>query len=227
MFRLESGYIIFVIPAMIFAFWAQSRVRTVFSHYSRYSSRSGMTGSEIAQELLVRSGLSSVKVGYAEGVLGDHYDPRTRELRLSRQTHSSSSVAALGVAAHEVGHAVQHNLGYTPLAFRNSFLPIALFGSNAAFPLFFIGLIFNWPTLMDIGILFFFAAVLFQVITLPVEYNASNRAMAMLEDGGYVVGEEALAVRKVLDTAALTYVAAVAVSLAHLLRLLMIRGRRD
>lgn len=227
MFWFDSGFIIFVIPTLIFAFWAQSQVSNAFQRYSRYPSRSGITGSELARELLARSGLGNVRVGYAEGVLGDHYNPRTRELRLSRQTYSSSSVAALGVAAHEVGHAIQHNIGYAPLAFRNSFLPVAQFGSNAAFPLFFLGLVFNWPSLMDIGILFFFAAVVFQLVTLPVEYNASGRALALLEGGGYVSGEEVAAVRKVLDAAALTYVAATAVAVANLLRLMMIRGRRD
>ncbi len=225
---LDSGYILLVLPALLFALYAQSRVRSAFERYSRYRSSSGKTGGEVARELLVAARLDDVRVERTPSSLGDHYDPRVRILRLSPQVNDSSSVAALGIAAHEVGHALQHDTGYSPLAVRNAVLPVAQLGSNAAWPLFLLGFLFRMPTLMDLGILFFFAAVLFQVITLPVEYNASGRAMEMLVDGGYISSSDAGPTRAVLDAAALTYVAATAMAVAQLARLLILRGsRRD
>jgi len=167
-----------------------------------------------------------VKIEMARGYLTDHYDPRKRVLRLSQPVYSSTSVAALGVAAHETGHAVQHAQNYIPLGIRNNLFPIASFGSQAAFPLFFIGLFLSLPILMDIGIWFFIAALAFQVVTLPVEFNASRRAMAMLAEAGFLTQEERPKAREVLSAAALTYVAAVAVSAMHLIRLLLIRDSR-
>ncbi|MCR4398539.1 MAG: zinc metallopeptidase [Firmicutes bacterium] len=224
----DSGYILLVLPALVFALYAQSRVRGTFERYSRYRASSGKTGGEVARELLNGTRLDDVGLERVHSSMGDHYDPRARVLRLSPQVYDGASVAALGVAAHEVGHALQHDLGYAPLSARNAFLPVAQFGSSAAWPLFLLGFIAGIPTLMDLGILFFFAAVLFQVITLPVEYNASNRAMELLEAGGYVSVSEAPAVRQVLNAAALTYVAATAMAVAQLVRLLILRGsRRD
>ncbi len=225
---IDSGYILLVIPALIFAMYAQSRVRGAFERYSRHRASSGRTGGEVARDLLAAARLDDVRIERIGSSLGDHYDPRTRVLRLSPQVYDSASVAALGVAAHEVGHAVQHDTGYSPLAVRNAILPVAQLGSNAAWPLFLIGLVFSLPMLMDLGILFFFAAVLFQVVTLPVEYNASGRAMEMLISGGYVSASDAGPTKAVLDAAALTYVAATAMAVAQLARLLILRGsRRD
>ncbi|NPV71680.1 MAG: zinc metallopeptidase [Firmicutes bacterium] len=223
----DSAYIMLVLPALLFALYAQSRVRGAFGRYSRYRATSGKTGGEVASELLRSARLDDVRVERIQSSLGDHYDPRTRVLRLSPQVHDSPSVAALGVAAHEVGHALQHDLGYTPLAIRNTVLPVAQLGSNAAWPLFLLGFLFRIPALMDLGILFFFAAVLFQVVTLPVEYNASSRAMALLAGGGYISTADARPVREVLNAAALTYVAATAMAVAQLARLLILRNRRD
>jgi len=225
---MDSGYVLLVIPALLFALYAQSRVRGAFERFSRYRTSSGKTGGQVAIEMLRAARLDDVAVERIGSSLGDHYDPRTRTLRLSPQVYDSASVAALGVAAHEVGHAIQHEEGYAPLAVRNAVLPVAQLGSNAAWPLFLLGFIFGLPALMDLGILFFFAAVLFQVVTLPVEYNASSRAMQMLTDGGYLVGAEVAPARQVLDAAALTYVAATAMAVAQLARLLILRGsRRD
>jgi Zn-dependent membrane protease YugP len=218
---------IIVFPALILAMYAQSKVNSTFHQYLREYSRSGKTGAQVARELLDSNGLHDVPVEVTPGSLTDHYDPRSRTLRLSSPVYQSSSLAALGVAAHETGHALQHADNYVPLGIRNNIFPIAAFGSRMAFPLFFMGLIFRGPMLMDLGILLFTAALLFQVITLPVEYNASKRAMALLTTGGYLVEDEAPKARAVLDAAALTYVAATAVAVMQLLRLLVLRGRRD
>jgi len=227
MFFFDSGYIIFVLPAMIFAFWAQARVRGAYETYSRLYTKNGRRAVEVAAALLHSAGLGDVRIEKTPGHLNDHYDPRTRTLRLSQGTYDSPSIAAMAIAAHEVGHAVQHNVGYAPLSLRNGLVPVAQFTSQAALPLFFMGLIFQSGFLMDLGILFFLGAVLFQVITLPVEYNASRRALDMLETSGLVSGSEVIPVGNMLNAAALTYVAATAVALAQLLRLVMIRGRRD
>jgi len=225
-FFFDTGYLIYVLPAMIFAMWAQSRVSSAFQTYSRQMSSSGLSGAQVARELLNSSGLTGVRIETTSATLGDHYDPRSKVLRLSRNVYSSSSVAALGVAAHEVGHAIQDATGYAPLYLRNGLVPIAQFGSSAAWPLFLVGFLFQSEMLMNVGLLFFAGAVLFTLVTLPVEYNASGRAIGLLEAGGYVRGNEVAAVRKVLDAAALTYLAATAVAVAQFLRLLMLRGRR-
>jgi hypothetical protein len=222
----DTGYLIFVLPAMIFAFYAQSKVRKAFDTYSRRASSSGKLGSQVARELLDASGLGDVRVEMTQGTLGDHYDPRTKVMRLSREVYSSNSLAALGVAAHEVGHAVQDVTAYAPLHLRNGLVPVAQFGSTLAFPLFLIGLVFRQGLLMDMGLLFFAGAVAFTIITLPVEYNASGRAIGLLEAGGYVRGGEIQSVRAVLDAAALTYLAATAMAIAQFLRLLSLRNRR-
>lgn len=222
----DSGYFIFVLPAVIFAMYAQSKVRSAFETYSRQMSHSGMSGAQVARELLNAAGLRSVRIEMAQGALGDHYDPRSKTLRLSRNVYASSSVAALGVAAHEVGHAIQDATSYVPLHLRNNLVPVAQFGSQAAWPLFFVGLLFRSPVLMDVGLLFFAGAVLFTIVTLPVEYNASGRAIGLLEAGGYVRSSELPGVRRVLDAAALTYLAATAMAIAQFLRLLSLRGRQ-
>ncbi|MCR4402175.1 MAG: zinc metallopeptidase [Firmicutes bacterium] len=230
MFFWDPTYIL-IFPAILFAMWAQSRVHGVFNAYSRVRAHSGVSGAEVARRILDDSGLHSVRVEQIPGRLHDHYDPRTRVLRLSPEVYGGSSLAALGVAAHEAGHAIQHASGYVPLAIRSSLVPVATFGSNLAFPLFLIGFVFagtglEW--LMTLGIWLFVGAVAFSVVTLPVEYDASRRALAYLERGGYVSRDELRHTGEVLSAAGLTYLAATAVAVTQLLRLLILRGsRRD
>lgn len=227
MFFFDSSYILFVLPALMFAMYAQAKVRAAYEEYSRVYARSGRRGWEAAAILLNQAGLGHVRIERIPGELRDHYDPRTQTLRLSAGTYDSPSVAALGIAAHEVGHAIQHAVGYQPLAIREGIQPVVSFTSNAAIPLFFLGLIFRSGSLMDIGLLFFLGAVIFQIITLPVEYNASSRAKEMLTASGILAVDEIGPVNSVLSAAALTYVAATAMAIGQFLRLLMIRGRRD
>ncbi len=223
----DPTYII-LLPAILFALFAQSMVQTTFNKYQRVRAYSGMTGAMVARNLLNSHGLSNVRIEMTNRRLGDHYDPRSKVLRLSPEVYQSTSIAALGVAAHETGHALQHANEYIPLNVRNSLVPAANLGSTLAMPLFFIGLIFAQQSLMQIGIIAFSAAVLFQVVTLPVEFNASRRALVMLKDSGYLVNNEVRQAKSVLTAAALTYVAATAVAVMHLIRLLVLRGmRRD
>ena len=224
---MDAGYLIFVLPAFILALWAQGKVRSAYEKYSKVYSKAGHPGHVVAATLLRDAGLENVRIERASGQLTDHYDPRTRILRLSTGVHDSSSLAALGIAAHEVGHAVQHGVGYAPLAIRNGLVPIARFTSNAAIPLFFVGFLTRSGFLMDLGLLFFLGAVVFQVVTLPVELDASKRALSMLETSGYVYGAESVAVGNMLNAAALTYVAATALAVGQFLRLFLLRGRRD
>lgn len=230
MFFWDPTYIL-IFPAMLFALWAQSRVQGVFNTYSRVRARSGVSGAEVARRILDGSGLSSVRIEQIPWRLQDHYDPRAHVLRLSPEVYGGSSLAALGVAAHEAGHAIQHANGYVPLAIRSSLVPVATFGSNLAFPLFLIGFIFagsglDW--LMTLGIWLFVGAVAFSVVTLPVEFDASKRALALLEHGGYMTTDEITHARQVLSAAGMTYLAATAVAVTQLLRLLILRGsRRD
>ncbi len=226
MFFFDQGYILFVLPAMVFALWAQGRVNSAYETYSRMYSNSGRTGYEVALSLLRNAGLGDVHVERTEGRLSDHYDPRKRVLRLSRGIHDSPSIAAVAIAAHEVGHAVQHSVGYAPLGIRNGLVPIVQFSSNAAIPLFLIGLFTNSGLLMDLGIVFFMGAVVFQLITLPVEYNASKRALDMLQVSGLVNSGDIQPIGNMLNAAALTYVAATAVAIAQVLRLMLYRNRR-
>jgi Zn-dependent membrane protease YugP len=224
-------YTIFlIIPPMILAIYAQSKVKSTYAEYSRKSARSRITGAETARRILQSSGASNVRVEKTSGRLSDHYDPRKKVLRLSEGVHDSSSLAALGIAAHEAGHAIQDAGGYAPLHIRNGIYPVANLGSSLAFPLFFIGFIFSrsGPSiLMDLGILLFAGAVVFSVITLPVEFNASKRALALLGDGGFLQKDELAGARKVLSAAALTYVAATAMAAMQLLRMFILRGSRD
>lgn len=213
-------------PAILFAMFAQAKVRGAFDKYSRYRSQSGQSGAQIARQLLDAAGLQGVQIRQISGNLGDHYDPRNKTLALSQDVYNSPSLAALGVAAHEVGHAIQDHTGYGLLHLRNNLVPVAQFGSNLAFPLFFAGLLFRSGWIMDVGILLFFGAVVFTIITLPVEYNASGRAVGLLEAHGFISGQEIPAVRSVLDAAALTYVAATAMAVAQFLRLLSLRNRQ-
>jgi Zn-dependent membrane protease YugP len=221
----DPTYII-LLPALILSLYAQMKVQSTFSKYQRVRSSSGVTGAMLARSLLNDNGLGDVRVEQIGSRLGDHYDPRDRVIRLSPEVYNSTSIAALGVAAHETGHAIQHSTGYAPLNLRSSLVPVANFGSSMAMPLFFIGLILAQQTLITIGIMAFSAAVLFQIVTLPVEFNASRRALVMLQDGGYLANQEVRQARKVLGAAALTYVAATAVALMHLVRLLLISSQQ-
>ena len=217
-----------MVVAMILAFFSQIKMKSAYQKYSNMRVKSGRTGADVAREILRQAGLSDVGVEPVGGTLTDHYDPRSRTVRLSQGVYNGSSVAALGVAAHETGHALQHQENYGPLALRSAILPLAGFGSNAAFPLFIAGLFFNNVLFMDLGILLFAGAVLFQIVTLPVEFNASTRAVDSLSAGGYVTREEEEPVKDMLRAAGYTYLAATAVALANLLRLVLLRGsRRD
>ena len=224
-YRFDGTYILIVI-GMVLSMLASSRVKTTFAKYQRVRSMSGMTGAEAAQRILRQSGIYDVRVERVSGSLTDHYDPRSKVLRLSDSVYGSSSVAAVGVAAHECGHAVQHEKGYVPLSIRSALVPVANFGANLAWPVFLMGLIFSIGPLLDIGILLFLAAVLFQLVTLPVEFNASSRALRLLESNGILYGEEIRDTRKVLSAAALTYVASLAASFLQLLRLIILAGGR-
>lgn len=222
-----------MIPALILAFWAQRKVRSAYARYSQIASAAGIPGARVARQLLDRNGLQNVGVEEVQGELTDHYDPRTRTVRLSTVNYRQPSLAGLAVAAHECGHAVQHAKAYAPLAFRTGFFPVANLGTRMAFPLFFIGFFFGaggsagLGVLMDVGIIFFAAAVLFHMVTLPVEFDASRRAMAMLQGSGYMSQAEIGGARRVLNAAAWTYVAAATMAVLQLLRLLVLRGMRD
>lgn len=228
MFFWDPTFIL-LIPALILAIWAQTKVKSAFKKYSRIRSASGMTGAQVARRILNMYGLNDVEVEAVSGELSDHYDPRTRTVRLSGSIYKYGSVAALGIAAHEVGHAIQHAKGYAPLKFRHALLMPANIGSTMAFPLFFIGFIFHssLEPLMTIGIILFTGALLFQLITLPVEFDASRRALANLRSSGLMADSEIAQARKVLSAASLTYVAAATMALMQLLRLLILRDARD
>ncbi len=227
-YGLDPTYILVLIGALL-SMWASARVNSTFQKYSRVRSMTGMTGAEAARRILNSQGIYDVRVQAVSGQLSDHYDPRTRTVNLSEPVYAQASVAAVGVAAHECGHAIQDNVGYLPLRLRAAFVPVANFGSRLSWPLILIGLILGATSFIQLGIWMFTLALLFQVITLPVELNASRRAVTLLDEVGILSGEEVVHTRKVLGAAALTYVAAVAASLLQLLRLLILFGgrRRD
>lgn len=221
---------ILVLIGALLSMWASARVNSTFRKYSRVRSMTGMTGAEAARRLLNSQGIYDVSIEAIPGQLTDHYDPRTKTLRLSEPVYQSSSVSAIGVAAHECGHAIQDNAGYMPLKLRGAFVPVVNLGSRLSWPLILIGLIIGGmgSTMVNIGIWMFVLVVLFQLITLPVELNASRRAVVLLDQTGILRGEEVGQTRKVLGAAALTYVAAAAASILQLLRLVILfGGRRD
>lgn len=218
-----------VLIGVVICMAASGRVNSVFSRYSRVRSHSGMTGKEAAERILRRNGIYDVQVIHIPGNLTDHYNPGKKTLGLSDTVYNSSSVAAIGVTAHECGHAVQHAAGYAPLSIRGALVPVANFGSALSWPLILIGLLMNSQMsglLINLGILLFSAAVLFQIVTLPVEFNASSRAVRVLESSGMLYPEEVGDVKKVLRAAALTYVAGAASMILQFLRLIIIGGRR-
>ncbi|MDI6604650.1 MAG: zinc metallopeptidase [Thermoanaerobacteraceae bacterium] len=219
--------ILLLIPAMIFAMYAQAKVQSTYGKYSHVKNSYGYKAYEVARKLLDGAGLYNVRIERIPGNLTDHYDPRSRVLRLSETVYDSESIAAIGVAAHETGHAIQHAEGYIPLSVRNSLVPVANLGSTLAWPLVVIGFIIGLTNLINIGIILFSAAVIFQVITLPVEFNASNRAIHLLQTNGLFTREEIVPAQQVLRAAALTYVAAALVSIMQLIRLLILRDRRE
>lgn len=218
---------IILIPTIILTLYAQSRVKSNFNRYLRVRTRGGYTGVEVARLLLDQHGLHHVPIEMSRGALSDHYDPQKEVVRLSQDVYRGSSIASVSVAAHEVGHAIQDANDYGPLTFRTRIFPLARFGSSAAWPLILVGLLIpNLGVLMDVGIILFSLAVLFQVVTLPVEFNASSRALDLLNANGVLTREEERGAKKVLNAAALTYVAAMAAGIAQLIRILLIR-RRD
>lgn len=218
---------IILIPALLLAFWAQIMVQSNFSRYSQVRSRIGMTGAELARFILDSAGLYDVKIESIPGSLTDHYDPRAKVVRLSQATYGSDSIAALGVVAHEIGHAIQHANNYVPIVIRNAIAPIASFSSNLAWIFFIIGLVTGAIGLAQFGILLFLAVVLFSIITLPVEFDASRRAMKILERNLMMAKDELRGVRAVLSAAAMTYVAATLMAILQLVRMILIARSRD
>jgi uncharacterized protein len=218
---------VLLIPVLILAFYAQAKVKGNYNKYMQIKSSVQMTGAEVARTILDRNGLQSVQIVAIKGVLTDHYDPRVNEVRLSEAVYNGDSISAITIAAHECGHALQHATGYKPILLRARILPVANLGSTLAFPLFLAGLFFSMTGLMDLGIILFAAALAFHLVTLPVEYNASQRAFEQLGDRIIIYDDEMKGARKVLNAAALTYVAATLMALMNLLRLILIRNSRD
>lgn len=225
-YYFDASYFLVLIGAVL-CIWAQFRVKSTYDKYAKVRSRTGMTGAQAAQKILQMSGIYDVRIEHIGGSLTDHYDPTHKVLRLSDTVYGSSSVAAIGVAAHECGHAVQHDKDYAPLRIRSALVPAANIGSKAGIPLILLGAVLGMnQVLIQIGIWVFALAVLFQVVTLPVEFNASGRALAMLGDYGMLEQDEVSGCRKVLKAAALTYVAAAASAILQLLRLVLLYGRK-
>jgi len=230
-FYFDPLYMAFLIPALLLSVGAQMWVKSSFARYGQVPNRRGLSGAEAARRILSAAGLGEVRVETSQGFLSDHYDPRTKVLRLSPDVYSKASIAAVGVAAHEAGHALQDARGYAPLKLRSGLVPVAQIGSQLAFPLLILGFFIGAMGLVKLGVILFAGAVLFQLVTLPVEFNASRRALAALEGVGVLSGDEIPAARTVLSAAALTYVAAAVAAVAQLLYFLlrsgMLGGGRD
>ena len=229
-YGFDMYYLVLVIPCVVLAFWAQAKVKSTFNRYEQVLNVRGISGAQAAEAVLRQNGVTGVRIEWVAGKLNDHFDPRTNTIRLSSAVYSSTSVASVGVAAHEAGHAVQYAVGYFPIRLRAAIIPVTQFGSMAAFPLILLGLFMNSGIMIDIGILAFGLSTVFQLVTLPVELNASRRALAAIEEGGLLMPDEYPMAKKTLTAAAMTYVAALAVSLAQLLRLVLLfggRGRDD
>ena len=218
-----------VLIGVVLSLLASGKVKSTFSRYSQVRNSRGLTGAQAAEQVLHTAGIYDVRIEHIGGNLTDHYDPRTKVLRLSDSVYGQTSVAAVGVAAHECGHAIQHARGYAPLKLRSTLVPVANFGAKLAWPLIIFGLFIRGESsiiLINAGIIAFLAAVVFQLVTLPVEFNASNRAIRMLADSGMMYGEEIKGAKKVLRAAALTYVASAATAILQLLRILILTGGR-
>ena len=230
-YGIDWTYLVLVLPAMIFALIAQGMVQSTFEKYSRTPTKSGMTGYEAARMVLAQNGIHDVKIEQVSGNLTDHFDPKTNVIRLSDPVYNSTSTAAIGVACHEAGHAVQYAVGYSPMKLRAAIIPMTNLGSKLAFPLILVGILLG--SLGEISMLFIYLGIaafglsfVFQMVTLPVEFNASRRALKSIEEGGILTEEEQKGAKKTLTAAAMTYVAATATALAQLLRLILIYGRR-
>ena len=218
---------IILIPAMIISFWAQTKVNSTYNKYSEVRTINGYTGHQVARMMLDNAGLSDVRIEVINSKLGDHYDPSSRILRLSPNVYAGGTISSAGIAAHEVGHAIQHKEKYKPLIIRNSIVPAVNIGSSASWILFFIGLMFGFKELTMLGIILFSAVVVFQLITLPVEFDASTRALNILKSRGILYGDETKNAQKVLDAAAMTYVAATLMAVSQLIRLIALSNRDD
>lgn len=215
-------YLIMIVPALLLSLYAQFKVKATFNKYSKITASRGISGAEVASTILRKNGMNSVGIEQIRGSLTDHYDPTVKTVRLSETVYGSNSIAAIGVAAHEVGHAIQHQEEYGPLGLRHKLVPVTNFASSASFPILLIGFIFNQLNLIMLGIILFSAVVLFHLVTLPVELNASRRAVVQLSETGIISAGEAPMVKKVLSAAALTYIAATLAAVANLLYYVMI-----
>ncbi len=224
---IDIWYLVLVLPAFVIALIAQAKVKSTFNKFNQYRTMSGLTGAQAARRVLDANGLQFVRVEHIKGELNDHYDPQTNVIRLSDSTYNSMSIAAVGVAAHEAGHACQYAEEYAPIRFRMALVPVCNLGANLSWPAILLGYLFGMRPLVFIGIVLFSLSVLFQLVTLPVEFNASSRALAAIDSSGLMNQDELSGAKKVLSAAAMTYVAALAVSVANLLRLILIFGRRN
>lgn len=227
MFFFDYYYIILVVPAILISVFAQAKVQSTYKKYAKVMSKSGLTSHEVTRKILDKAGLTNVRIEHVNGTLTDHFDPTKNVIRLSDSVYSDASVASLGVAAHEAGHAVQYAVGYTPIKLRNTVLPAANIGSKLSVPLILLGIIFSIRPLITFGILLFSLVLLFQLITLPVEFDASRRALKVLGETNILDAEELSGSKKVLSAAAMTYVAAALLSAMQLLRLVLISRRRN
>ena len=228
-YGFDIYYFILIIPALLFGLWAQSQVNANFQKFSRVGTMRGMTGAQAAEYILQQNGIYDVQIRHVSGHLSDNFNPRNKTINLSDSVYSSTSIAAIGVAAHEAGHAVQHAVNYAPIKIREMIIPVTQIGSWLYLPIIMVGFLFSSQALVNVGILLFSTLAIFQLVTLPVEFDASGRAIRTLESSGILYGEEITGAKKVLKAAALTYVAALVSSLAQLLRLILIFGgrRRD
>ena len=225
---IDSYYLILILPCILLSMYAQSKVNSTFNKYLGVNSARGFTGAQVARRILDLNGLHNITVECIDGTLTDHYDPTKKVVRLSRDVYHSTSVASIGVAAHETGHAIQHSTAYFPLQIRTGIFPIVRISSQLAMPLAVLGLVLSLPALLEFGIVLFSATVVFQLVTLPVEYNASRRAVKILDETGVLTEYEIDPCKKVLNAAALTYLASALTSLMSLLRLILIsRNRRN
>ncbi|WP_315067348.1 zinc metallopeptidase [uncultured Clostridium sp.] len=218
---------IMLIPAIIISFWAQTKINSTYSKYSGVGNRNGYTGQQVARMMLDEAGLHDVRIEVVNSKLGDHYDPSQRVLRLSPEVFYNGTISSAGIAAHEVGHAIQHKERYAPLVIRNSIVPAVNLGSSLSWILFIAGLFLGFRGLTTLGILLFSGVVIFQIITLPVEFNASSRALKILGSRGILYGDETKSAQKVLDAAAMTYVAATLMAVSQLIRLIAISNDRN
>ena len=225
-YGIDYTYLILVVPALIIALIAQFRVKSAFARYSQERCVSGLTGAETARRILALNGITDIAIEHISGDLTDHYSPTEKVIRLSDSVYNAQTIAAVGVAAHECGHAVQYAVGYAPIKLRNAIIPVTNIGSTLSFPILLVGLILNFQPLVLVGIALFSLVTIFQLLTLPVEFDASRRALKTIDERGMLTQEEFAGAKKVLSAAAMTYVAALLTSLAQLMRLLLLYGRR-